>query len=221
MQPLIIVGAGGFGRELFQLVQEINAVRPRWNILGFLDDNPAALADKLNYPPILGGIGGSLPVVGGAEPLYACALGMPPVRKKVVAALDSRGVHWATLKHPLAVVGPNSVLGDGCILARAAIVTADVTLGRHVHMNLASTVGHDARVGDFCTFSPHADVTGAAILEEGVFLGSHASVLPRSLVGAWAKVGAGSVVLRHVKPGQVVMGVPAKEVLGSVSERTA
>ena len=92
------------------------------------------------------------------------------------------------------------------------VVTVDVTLGAHVHLNVAVTVGHDAQVGDFCTLSSHVDICGGATLGEGVFLGSHASVMPKAKVGEWARVGAGSGVLRTVRAKTTVFGVPAVRV---------
>jgi sugar O-acyltransferase (sialic acid O-acetyltransferase NeuD family) len=120
------------------------------------------------------------------------------------------GARWATLVHPTATIGPGSTVGEGCILCAASGVTAGCRVGKHVVFNFYSGAGHDARIGDFCTLSGHADITGHAVLEEGVFVGSHGVVLPRAHVGAWATVGAGSVVLRSVPPGATVFGVPAK-----------
>ena len=106
------------------------------------------------------------------------------------------------------------MIGSGGILCRNSVVTVDVTLGAHVHLNLAATVGHDARIEAFCTLSCQVDICGSVTLGEGVFLGSHASVMPKAKVGEWARVGAGSVVLRTVRAETTVFGVPAKRVPG-------
>ena len=47
------------------------------------------------------------------------------------------------------------------------------------------------------------------IIEDGVWIGSHAVILPGVTVGAGAVIGAGSVVTRDVAPYAVVYGVPA------------
>lgn len=89
-------------------------------------------------------------------------------------------------------------------------LTVDVTVGNFVTINRFSSAGHDVVIGDGCTLSCYCDVTGYARLGRGVFLGSHASVLPGVCIGDFAVIGAGSVVLRQVSPGKTVFGVPAK-----------
>jgi sugar O-acyltransferase (sialic acid O-acetyltransferase NeuD family) len=209
MEPLVIAGGGGFGREVFGMIQEINAAAPTWNVLGFLDDDPHVLDGYKDFAPWLGPIEHYRNM---EQPLVACAIAAPKTRKAVVGQLDLQGARWATLLHPTARIGIGATLGVGCILARLAAVSVNVTVGKHVHFNAVSGVGHDVRLGDFCTLSALVDVCGAAELAEGVFLGSHASVLPRARIGAWARVGAGSVVLRSVREETTVFGVPAKRI---------
>ncbi|MHB8900655.1 MAG: acetyltransferase [Thermoguttaceae bacterium] len=209
MQPIIIIGAGGFGREVFWLIEDINRAAPTWKVAGFADDNPAALDPLDHYPPVRRRIG-DLPLDDCRH--YVCAVGDPATRKAIVERLADKGLTWPALIHPTATVGPGSTLGEGSIVCRNSIVTVDAALGRHVHLNNAATVGHDARLGDFCTLSCQVDICGAATVGEGVFVGSHASVLPKAKVGDWARVGAGSVVLRTVRKGTTVFGVPAVRV---------
>ncbi|MCE5267209.1 MAG: acetyltransferase [Planctomycetaceae bacterium] len=218
MEPLVIVGAGGFGREVFDLVQDINRERPTWDVLGFVDDNTGALAGYTDFPPVLGAIDyqcrwGSAKMV--------CAVGSPCIRRRLVERLDKHGARWATLIHPTAHVGTGSILGEGCVLCIRAIVTANVRLGRHVHINCTASAGHDACIGDFCTLSSHVDICGHAVIGEGVLLGSHAAVLPSVHVGNWACVGVSSAAIRDVRPETTVLGVPAKEIFARSPLRQA
>lgn len=209
MEKLVIVGAGGFGREVFWYVQKINEAKPTWDVLGFLDDNLHALDRFSHYPPILGKVEDYKNL---GHPYVTCAIGKPIVRKKVVELLDSQDAQWATILYPTAIVGTGSTMGEGCIIGLGSGVTVDTRIGNHVHINCYAGAGHDVCIGDYCTISAYVDICGCAVLEEGVFLGSHASVLPSAHVGAWACVGAGSVVLRNVAPGITVFGVPAKRI---------
>ena len=209
MESLVIAGAGGFGREVYDLVEAINRRQPTWNVLGFLDDNRNAL-DGVDFPARVLGPIDSYSTLGHV--FVICAVGNPRVRREIVAQLDRQAARWATLRHPESSTGTGTTLGEGCILASGAGTTVNCEVGRHVHFNVKGGAGHDVRIGDFCTLSALVDVTGQAVLEEGVFLGSHAVVLPKARVGAWAQVGAGSVVLRSVRPGSTVMGNPAKEI---------
>lgn len=211
-KPILIIGAGGFGREVYWLIQEINECRPEWNVLGFLDDNQAALDGFENYPKIIGSLN-RFPEISKSHDhsLWLInAIGDPEIRKKTVSALNTEKARWATLIHPTAATGTNSTLGEGCILARNSMVTCDAEIGCHVHINIYASCDHDTVLGDYCTLSPHTDIQGNARIGEGVFFGGHAVVLPSARVGNWARVGASSLVLRNVKPGLTVFGVPAK-----------
>lgn len=207
MKRLLIVGAGGFGREVLCWAQDVEQAQKEWSIRGFLDDEPAALEGfDIQYP-----------VVGPAstyrpdhDDLFICAIADPEIKLRVCEGLEERGAQFITLVHPTAIVGQKNTIGRGCILCPQIYVTTGVTLGRFVTINMNSGVGHDANVGEGTTLSAYCDVTGGVSLGKGVFLGSHASVLPGVVVGDYAKIGAGSVVVRNVRPRTSVFGVPAK-----------
>jgi sugar O-acyltransferase (sialic acid O-acetyltransferase NeuD family) len=216
MKKLVIVGAGGFGREVSGWALQTQAGQQEWVLGGFLDGNPHAL-DSYNYEwPILGDPMNYRP---STDEVLLCAIGDPRTKLAVCRRLEEAGGRFATLVHPSAVIGRNTIVGRGCIICPGAVLTADVRIGNHVIVNACASVGHDAVIGDGCTLSGHADVTGFVKLGRGVFLGTHAAVLPKTGVGDFAVVGAGSVVLRNVKPGATVMGVPAIQVGGFQSAR--
>lgn len=207
MKKLIIVGAGGYGREVMQWAQDAGYDCGEWRIEGFLDDNPDVLG---GFPgigkPILGGIG-NYPI--GPYDYFACGLGLPKIKKACVEKLLARGARFVSVVHPSAAVGRNVRLGTGCVICPGAVLTVDIELGDFVLMNCQSTVGHDARLGRWCTVSGHGEVTGHVELGEGVMLGSHAAIIPGVKIGDWAVIGAGAVAFRTVPPGVTVVGVPA------------
>jgi len=209
MKKLVIIGAGGFGREVFWLVQRINANSPTWDLLGFLDDN----LDKLNMFDGYGRIIGDIASYERLNRPYAiCAIGSPVVRKAIVERLSKFEPLWATLIDPSVSVGPGSTVGNGCVFLKNANLTANVTVGNHVHFGCTAQAAHDAKIGDYCTLCGHVDVNGAVCIEEGVFVGSHACILPRVHVEPWSTVGAGTVAIRTVHTKTSVFGVPAKEI---------
>jgi len=202
---LYIVGAGGFGREVAAWARDWCQAHGETELAGFLDDNPSALNGK---PADLSVVGSIDQFKFGPGDLALVAMCEPRIKQKIVERLKGR-VQFATLIHPTIVIGSHCRIGLGSILCPNVVLSTNVTIGEHVHLNLKVTVGHDAQVGSFSTLNSHTDITGSALLDEGVFTGSHAVVLPNARVGAFARIGAGSVVLRHVPADTTVMGVPA------------
>jgi sugar O-acyltransferase (sialic acid O-acetyltransferase NeuD family) len=209
MKRLLIVGAGGFGREVLAWALDTYTNRNEWEMGGFLDDNPSALQD---LEPAYEIIGVPLAHIPQPNDYFVCAIGDPVQKLRLARAMQSRGAQFVTLIHPTAIVGTHCQIGVGCILCPGAVLTTNVVLGDFVTLNLYATVGHDAVLGHGTTLSAHCDVTGCVTLGKGVFLGSHASVMPSKKIGDYAKIGAGSVVVRKVPPRATVMGVPATRI---------
>lgn len=211
MKRLLIIGAGGFGREVLQWASDIPEHKRDWAVEGFLDANPSALdsfdcgfsvsGDPFDYVP-------------KEDDLFVCAIGNPAAKLRLCSSLKKRGAIFITLIHPTAIIGDRCSIGEGCIFCPGTIVTVDVVISDFVTVNVKSTIGHNAVIGTGCTLSGSVDITGYATLGEGVFLGSHAVVLPGAKIGDYAIIGAGSVVLKKVKPGATVMGVPAIQIAG-------
>jgi sugar O-acyltransferase (sialic acid O-acetyltransferase NeuD family) len=208
---LVIAGAGDFAREVLWTCTDCPSERREWRDICFLDDNPQGAQARLRQHRI------DLPVIGtvdnyrpGSLDVLICAIGDPRIKRDVCERLLARGARFTNVIHPSVAVGPEAEMGHGVIIFRYSCVSAGVRLGNFVTINSFSGCGHDSVVEDYCTLSSHCDVTGHAHLESGVFLGSHAAVLPRVRVGAFAKVAAGSIAFRNVKAGATVIGVPAK-----------
>lgn len=207
MKQLVIIGAGGFGREVLDWARQAEAHGRDWRVKGFLDDNPRALDGRAVDVPLLGSIAEHLP---DAEEVFVCALGNVTAKRRCVTALRERGAAFARVIHRTAVVSPRAALGEGVILCPGSIVTAEARVGDFVGVNLHSTIAHDAVVGDWCQLHCHVDITGGVVLGEGVLVGSHASIQPGVRVGAGAIVGVGAIVTRDVPAGATVYGPPAR-----------
>ena len=212
MKRLLIVGAGGFGREVLSWCSDAAANKNDWEIGGFLDSNPAALEKHRCEVGIIGDPSTYLP---SDNDLFIPAIGDPKTRLRLCKALKERGATFITLLHPSVVIGRDSRIGEGSVLCPGAVVSTNVSLGSFVIINLRCTVSHDSVIGDGGTLSPASDVTGNVVLGEGVFLGTHACILPSTVVGDYAIVGAGSVVLKSVPAGATVVGVPARQISSS------
>lgn len=207
-RPLVIVGAGGHAREIHDIVLAIDAVAPAWEVRGF-----AVEAAYLPSPAVHG-----LPVfdlddlaAAHAGAHVVVAIGEPAVRARIVARIDAMGPrNYATLVHPRASVGPRAVLGEGCVVFPGAVLTSDLVLGRHVHVNTAASVSHDCRLADFATLAPRVCCCGGVVIGRCADIGAGAVLIPRVSVGDDAIVGAGATVIRDVPPATTAVGVPAR-----------
>ena len=76
-------------------------------------------------------------------------------------------------------------------------------------INTRAAVGHDAVMADFSQACPGAQINGYCSIGESAMIGSNASILPGKSVGDHATVGGNSQVIRSVRAGTTVNGVPA------------
>lgn len=199
IRNIIIVGAGGFGREVASWIEHLSA-DAGVTIAGFLDDtkDPCA-ALSADYPyPVLGPIASYEPQPGDG---VVVAIGDPRAKLRIAYSLAERGARFYNVIHPTAVVARTAMLGQGVILCPFSLVSASATVANYVTVNAYGGVGHDVVIGEGSTICAHVDLTGGVQLDEGVFVGSNASILPGVDVGAFAVIGAGTVVLRRVEAG--------------------
>lgn len=211
--PLVIVGAGGFGRETLSVVEAINAAAtgPRFELLGFIDDDPSELnLSRLAAlgVPHLGTIDAWLD--GGTTAAFTIGIGAPGVRRSIAARFEERGARAATLIDPRAHLGRPGEVGDGTVICAGTEISTNVTIGRHTHINPHATVGHDTRIGDFVSVNPAAVLSGEVSVGEGALIGAGAVVLQGITVHAGSLVGAAACVVRDVPGGATVKGIPAR-----------
>ena len=206
MKRLIIVGAGGFGRELYAWAGQHPDCGGAWELAGFLDDNPDALAAFGRFAPVHT-LAGHKP---SADNVYLAGLGMPLLKEKLVAPLIAAGAEFLTFIHPQALVGARVKLGKGVVVCPGAILSVDIYIGDFAMVNLNCTIGHDASLGPWTSLSAQCDITGHVRVADRVFMGSRASVIPEKSVGSRSIVGAGAVVVRDAPPGVTVVGIPAR-----------
>ena len=203
---ILVVGAGGFGREVAQWA------RDAWPqstglVAGFLSSDADALEGLDCRLSVVGSPDDYRPTPGDRLLL---AIGIPYVRRTVAESLLAKGAEFLTLIHPTAIVTPSAAVGLGSILCPYAIASDSCRVGRFVLMNYHSSLGHDATAGDFSVLSPYATLGGHAHVEDDVFLGLHSSVGPGKTVGARSKVSANSCVLATAPADSIIYGVPGR-----------
>lgn len=209
MQELIILGGGGFAREVHWLVQEINAVKPTFVVLGFAcnDVHGKLPGEWLGTDSFIQEIFSRK----SEKPHIIAAIGDGKLRMKLLQEYSAQGFGIASLVHPTAKVGPGSKIGVGAILCAGAIITVNVNGGKSIVVNLNSTIGHDCRLHDGVTISPGCHLSGGTFCDDFVSLGTGAVTLPNININMGTQVGAGAVVTRNLPSYVVATGVPAKE----------
>ena len=207
MKNLIIIGARGYGREVFHLAQDEISAGRQLTIKGFLDDKSDALDGMTGYPPILSSVEDYLPVPGD---VFVCALGSVKSKEIYAGDIIEKGGQFVSLVHPTATIRPNTHWGKACLVHAHVVISSEVFIGDFVVLQTHAVVGHDAVIGSWCHLGSFAFVGGKAVLEEGATVYTHTTVLPKISVGKHAFVGAGSVVVKDVKPHTTVFGNPAR-----------
>lgn len=209
MKRIVIFGAGGLAREVADIFTACNQVKQEYQILGFIDDNPATHGKELNGLPVLG----DLSWFDGADKSQIWAttgIGNPVSRRNVVKKALGKGLQFCNVIHPSAVITEFITLGAGVVITACCVLTNRITLGDHVFVNLDCTVGHDTIIDEFCSINPGVHISGNVHLETGCEIGTGAAIIQGVTIGKWSIVGAGAVVTADLPANVTAVGVPAK-----------
>lgn len=207
MKQLVIVGAGGFGREVLEWATACPSYRKEWEIAGFLDDRPDALQGFESIG--LRVIGTTRDYIPTPKDVFIIAIGHPETRSSLRQRITSKGGEFTRVIHESCSIGRRVDLQPGVILCPRVTLTCDLSIGCNTAININSAVGHDAVIGDDCQLSSFCDVTGHVTIGDRVMMGSRASIIPGKRVGDGSTVGAGSVVVSDVPDSVTVFGNPA------------
>lgn len=210
MAKVLIIGAGGHGREVLEILRDQSA-NGGPEPIGFIDESPSLQGKSVSGMPVLGDCD-ALSKFDRADTSVIIAMGFPTVMKKLRDRIRKFDLPFARAVSPRAVVSPNAKLGEGVILFPQTFVSTAAEIGSFVTLNVGSSVSHDCRVADYCAINPGARLAGNVHLGEGTFVGMGANLIQGMRVGAWSTIGAGAAVIRNVDAGSTVVGVPARPI---------
>lgn len=199
--PIIIIGAGGHAQDIIDI-----ACSAGYSILGFLDDN-------LKGEFILGKISDYKKILSQYKDYdirYTIGINDSIIRQKIDLFLKEFNAKPITLVHQSAVIGHNVTIQDGCVLGAGTVLTSNVSLGRHVHLNTHASVNQGSVIGNYSTLSPGVKVCGDVVIGECVQFGANSSVINMVNIGNNVTLGAGSVVIKDIPSNCVAVGVPAR-----------
>ena len=205
-RSVLIVGAGGFGREVLSYIEDDN---PLFRVKGFLDSRANALdATPREGVPIIGDPLTYVPEPGEA---FMAALGDQEQRFKYTAALrDVHQVDFATVVHPRARINRHARLRHGCIIGPHVGVSVDVQIGEFTHVQEYTVIGHDAQIGNWCQINSHCTIAGGARIGNFVTIHPNCVITSRAVIGDGVTVAPGSVVIGNIPARITVLGNPAK-----------
>lgn len=208
MKKLVIIGAGGMGRTIYDIARECTGHNSVFRIKGFIDDNLNALDGFTEYPPILGSISDYIPQ---ENDVFTFSIGGES-RFKCIEEIRSRGARFVNLIHHTARIGSNVKMGAGNIIGAFASLGADCQIGDYNMIQSYTVIGHDAKIGNFNRIDTHVTCVGGIEIKDNTTIHTSAVINHKVTIGNNAKVGACSFVIRKVKDGDTVLGVPAKKI---------
>ena len=216
MKNILIIGAGGVGREVSLIIQQINELEPTWNLLGFIDDNTDNWGKVINGYSVIGGID-SLEFLSN-DTYIVIAIANYEVKKKIVNKVNNK-FKFATIVHPKVWIHDYMTVGQGTIIYEGAILTANIEIGNHVIISPKCGVGHDSIIKDYVSLLWNVNVSGNDLIEEGVMMGSGSTVIQGKKIGKGSIIGAGAVVVNDIESFSTAVGVPAKVIKSDKSKR--
>lgn len=207
MKNLLIIGAGGFGVDIYELAKESRGYMVNFQIKGFLDKNLNALNNYDNYPKVIE-YEDNYNIQ--ENDIFVCAIGDVNVRKKCIEKMEHRGAHFLTLIHNTAFIAPSCQIGDGCIILQDAKIGTDVIVGKHCLIQLNAIIAHNCVLGDYNRIDCNVVCVGGVKVKNNVTIHTSAVINHKVTIGNNATVGACSFVIRSVKEGATVYGNPAR-----------
>jgi sugar O-acyltransferase (sialic acid O-acetyltransferase NeuD family) len=203
MKNIIIVGAGGFAREVYEYVH-VSFDLNEYKFKGFLTPDAKEL-EPFNMEHLV--LGNQDNYEFQENDRVILAIGNVDIRKKVLSKLNELEVEFVNLIHPTAIISENARIGKGVIICPFVVISTSVTVDDFAMINFYSSLGHDSKLGRNCVLSPYSTVNGFAILLEDVFMATHTMVAAYRTIGRGSKISAGSCALYNVKDNSLVYGL--------------
>jgi sugar O-acyltransferase (sialic acid O-acetyltransferase NeuD family) len=199
MKDLLIIGARGYGREVYNYALQCREYNTLWTIKGFLDDKSSALENYPGYPPIVGPV-----------ETYEIQSGDVNYKYKYAKIIKDKGGVFVSIIHPTAILFSNTEFGEGFIACPYTIISCNVKIGDFVSINSFSELGHDVQVGNYCHINTYSFLGGFVRMGDFSTIHTGAKIIEKVNIGSQTTIGVGSVVIKKVKDNCTVFGNPAK-----------
>ena len=208
MQDLVIIGAGGVGKEVAWIIEQINKFKPTFTILGYIDDNGEIHGNIINGYKILGNIEYLLNM--NQDLCVVCAIANYNVKKNIIAKLRFKKFHFPSIIHPDIYINNTNKIGVGNIIYPGVIITTNIIMGDFVIISPKCGIAHEVIIENYCSVLWNVNISGNVKIKEGCLIGSGATIIQGKNIGSESTVGAGAVVITNVPDNCTVVGVPAR-----------
>ena len=210
---IIILGSVGNCIDILDTINEINRLsrNPRYHCIGFLDDDPERWGKVFYGVSVLGGLELALEY---EDAVFINGIGSPRSflhKQKIISRTKIPDERFETIIHPSAAVSSMAQLGKGVVVFQQVTITSNARIGDHVCILPNSLISHDCRVGRFSCIAGGVVVSGHVTIGESCYLGANCSIKERVMIGSRSLIGMGSVVIRNVGEGSVMVGNPSRK----------
>ncbi len=208
MKNLIIIGAGSFAKIVYEYALLCSDYNVKWNIKGFIDPNIDSMKDEIDYPDIISTIDD---YEVQEDDIFICSYVNPADRARSVETISGKGGSFITIIHPSANINRRSIIGEGTIIGAFTTLSVNTIIRNHVIIQDHCNIGHDSSIGNYSHLYVNCTVSGLNQIGNQATIYTSTTLYPKKRIGDKSVVGAGSVVMRNVKDGTVVIGNPAKK----------
>ncbi len=208
-QDIIIIGAGGMGKDVLWTINDYNKKFEKYNVIGFLDDNYTKHEKAIHKIPIIGKLNW-IKKNYKKNIKYCIAIGDSNTREKIILEVKKYKIKFETIIHPSVIKTKSIKIGKGTIIQAGCIIPLDVEIGKHVIININTTLGHDCKIKDYVTISPGVNINGKNEIGKNTLIGSGVSTAENTKIGKYSIIGIGSTVSKNVPDYCTYLGNPGR-----------
>jgi sugar O-acyltransferase (sialic acid O-acetyltransferase NeuD family) len=208
VKKLGICGAGGYGKEVYDLASRINKVNSFWSDIFFVDKDP--IVHKTIYQSKVINFETLTQNYDKKSTELIVAVGEPSLRKKIYKQLISHEYTLINLFDPSCIISPTAKFGKGVIISQFCTINSDVVIGNNVVVNTSVDVGHDTSIGNHTVISPFVCLGGGSVIGEHSYIGMSVCVKEKLSIGSNVIIGMGSFVFKDIPNKMIAMGNPAR-----------
>lgn len=209
IRELVVIGAGGNGREIAWIAERINALENKWKSISFVDDNPKLAGTVINNHPVLGNISY---LINKQNPIdVVCSIASPKLREEIINQIsDNSNINFPVIIDPTAIVSEKNNFGEGSVIGINTSITVNSNIGRFALINNGCTIGHDFDCKDYVSVYPGVNIAGNVTLNSKVQIGTGAKIIQGISICKGSYIGAGAVVIKDISVLGTYVGIPAE-----------